>query len=85
MLNCDTPIAEPDPAEFTPACTTQSIFERGAGNVATTDAILDNYNPMADSVLLNADVAFENDWFTTVDFIGAVGSEDWTTGWTVGL
>jgi len=85
VLNCDTPIAEPDPAEFTPACTTQSIFERGIGNVATTDAILDNYNPMADSVLLNADVAFENDWFTTVDFIGAVGSEDWTAGWTVGL
>ena len=49
VLNCETQIEEP--ADFTAACTAESIFTRGTGNVTTEDAQLDNYMPMADSML----------------------------------
>ena len=84
VLNCETPIAEPE--DFTPSCTAESIFTRGEGNLTTQDAILDNYLPVDGSVLVTSGVTeLDGDWFEAVDFIGAVGSEDWTAGWTVGL
>ena len=49
------------------------------------EVILDNYLPVEGSVLLGAESTVSGDWFDSVDFIGAVGAEDWTAGWTVGL
>ena len=84
MLNCETQIEEP--ADFTAACTAESIFTRGTGNMTTEDAQLDNYMPMADSMLLSPESTVELPaWFDDAPYVGAVNDQDWTEGWTVGL
>jgi hypothetical protein len=86
VLNCETQIEEPDTAEFTPDCSTQSIFDRGVGNQSTRDSVLNNYMPIADSVLTeSAEAAELGAWFDEANYIGAIGDTDWTAGWTVGL
>ena len=84
VLNCETQIEEP--ADFTAACTAESIFTRGTGNMTTEDAQLDNYMPMADSMLLSPESTVELPaWFDDAPYVGAVNDQDWTEGWTVGL
>jgi hypothetical protein len=86
VLNCETQIEEPDTAEFTPDCSTQSIFDRGVGNQSTRGSVLNNYMPIADSVLTeSAEAAELGAWFDEANYIGAIGDTDWTAGWTVGL
>ncbi|MEE2757422.1 MAG: hypothetical protein VYA30_12275 [Myxococcota bacterium] len=86
VLNCETQIEEPDPAEFTAACTAESIFSRAGSNVTTDETVLENYMPASDSMLLSPADAIElAAWFDNTAFIGAVGDEDWTAGWTIGL
>jgi hypothetical protein len=63
--------------------TVQEWFEAQAGN-QQADAMLDGYVPQDGSPALADSVQPEGDsFFEAVDFIGGVGSEDWTAGWTI--
>jgi hypothetical protein len=63
--------------------TVQEWFEAQAGN-QQTDPELDGYTPQSGSPAMADSVQPEGDsFFEQVDFIGGVGSEDWTAGWTI--
>lgn len=65
-------------------CTAESFFTQQAGN-STDDPMLDGYMPAAGSPLMGAGSTPADAFFTSVDYIGAFGAEDWTAGWTIGL
>ena len=44
--------------------------------------ITPNYFPSSTGSATASDAATLNDNFESTDFIGAIGSEDWTAGWT---
>lgn len=63
----------------------ESWFFAGEGN-NQGDPMLDGFKPAAGSPLLGTGSAPTGDsFFVPADFIGAIGSDDWTTGWTFGL
>ncbi|MEE2788548.1 MAG: hypothetical protein VX589_14490 [Myxococcota bacterium] len=87
IFDCETPFEALDPmADYTPDCSAEDLFTRDGSN-QTAETKLENYTPGTNSPLVGASAAFENDdFFETVDFIGAVSADDdWTAGWTVGL
>jgi hypothetical protein len=62
--------------------TVQEWFEAQEGNQAV-DPMLDGYVPVSGSPALAASMQPGDGFFEDVDFIGGVGSQDWTAGWTI--
>jgi len=88
-INCTTLYADADvtPLPFT----TQSWYEAVQWNNAFgTDPMLEdpynerspNFLPASGSPLLNKGVDLSDSFFETTTYIGAMGSDDWTAGWT---
>ncbi len=78
---CETLFDEDDSADA--PFTVQEWFETDESNQAT-DPMLDGWVPQDGSPALTDSVQPEGDsFFEQVDFIGAVGSEDWTADWTI--
>ncbi len=73
MLACSQPFEDGDEA---------SIFAAGNGNDTVADLQLDGWVPSAGSPLLGAGQAPSDSFFDSADFIGAIGTDDWTAGWT---
>ena len=78
-----------DEEDFTPPFTVEAWFtELNDGNILgelqleAPQAETPEFMPTADSPLLGAGEAPADDWFETADFIGGMGDEDWTAGWT---
>lgn len=59
----------------------QEWFEAGDGN-EVADPMLDGWAPEAGSPAMRASVQPGDSFFEQVDFIGAIGQDDWTAGWT---
>jgi hypothetical protein len=63
----------------------EAFFTGGADNKVLTKGgknLFDGWVPKSDSDLLSGGATPDDDFFDKVDFIGAVGSDDWTAGWT---
>jgi len=71
-----------DETDFTPPFTVEEWFTMGEGN-AVKDPVLMGWVPGPASSLLSGGVAPSDPFFDKVDFIGAVGAQDWTLGWTI--
>jgi hypothetical protein len=70
-------------AEATEPFTVQEWFEGQNGNQAT-DPMLDGWVPQSGSPALTDSVQPDGDsFFEDAGFIGAVGEDDWTAGWTI--
>lgn len=77
-ISCDEPVKEYADVNLT------DFIEGQEGSVITTDAVVDGYTTTITSVT-PADLSADDSFFMATDFIGAVGSTDWTAGWAVGL
>ena len=77
IMDCGTPF-EADGAD-SPA---KTVFELSASNKIVGDVKLNGWVPEAGSPLLGAGVAVTGGLEAT-DFVGAIGTDDWTAGWTV--
>ncbi len=91
IANCDTMYIENEDDSFTAPFTVEDWFTKfNSDNQAVAPMLEDprpdsgtpNYAPAAGSPALGAGQAPSDSFFDQVDFIGAVGSEDWTAGWT---
>lgn len=80
ILNC----AKPYEAEGGDAWSTKTWFLSQNGN-QEADPKLNKYSPAAGSPALGAGLTPDDLFFEPVDFIGAIGSDDWTAGWTIQL
>jgi hypothetical protein len=77
--DCDTLFEEDD--DGTPF-SVQEWFEAGGGN-EVADPMLDGWAPEADSPAMRDSVQPDGDtFFEKVGFVGAIGQDDWTAGWT---
>ncbi len=80
-----------DDPQFDEPFTVQDWFEGQAANQQTDPMLGDahsvdapDYTPQAGSPALTTSVQPDgDDFFEKVDFIGGVGSDDWTKGWTI--
>jgi hypothetical protein len=71
-----------DEEDFTPPFTVEEFFmTMNTGNVVT-NPMIDGFMPSVGSPLLAGGAAPSDSFFDDVDFIGAMGDEDWTAGWT---
>lgn len=61
----------------------EAVFQDGEGNRLVDDLGLEGRAPSAGSPLLGAGRGLDDPWFDPVDFVGGVGADDWTAGWTV--
>ncbi len=77
VMDCGTPFEVVDSVAFA-----KDVFELNASNKVVADVKLDGWMPGAGSPLLGAGVAVTGGLEAT-DFVGAIGTEDWTAGWTV--
>jgi hypothetical protein len=81
ILACAAPFE--DSPDETETGTEEDVFGAGAGNQLLADLELDGWVPAAGSPLLGAGQAPDDAWFDAADFVGGVGADDWTAGWTV--
>ena len=91
LINCDTNYIENEDAAFTAPFSVEDWFTKLNTDNQVADAMLvdprpddgiPNYAPGAGSPALGAGQAPTDSFFDQVDFIGGVGAEDWTAGWT---
>jgi len=89
-LDCDTNFKDDSDDEGEPASDIEAFFTAGSGNGTTNVGVVDGFNLEAPDYRANSGVAAAitsehlTNWFDTVDFIGAVSTDDdWTAGWTV--
>lgn len=68
--------------EATEPFTVQDWFE-GQDNNQATDPMLDGWAPQSGSPALSASVQPDDSFFEDAGFIGAIGEDDWTAGWTI--
>ncbi len=81
ILGCANPFeASVDESE---SGTEEDVFADGTGNQTVADLMLDGWKPGTGSPLLGSGRAPADAWFDDVDFVGGIGAEDWTAGWTV--
>ncbi len=71
-----------DEEDFTPPFTVEDFFMTMNDGNLVIDPMLDTALPVDGSPLLGAGATPNDSFFTDVDFVGAVGDEDWTAGWT---
>ncbi len=81
LLACATPFE--DSTDEAEVGTEEDVFAEGAGNSTVSDLGLDGWVPTSGSPLLGAGSTPSDGWFDAVDFVGGVGQDDWTAGWTV--
>lgn len=79
--NADAKDFVEDDNDFTPPFTVEA-FATTLGNNLVLDPMLDRFTPKTGSPALTTGNPPTDAFFEDVDFIGAVGAEDWTTGWT---
>ena len=82
-INCDINFIDSDSGDL------ETWFTEQTGNSVGEAALMDAYNlitpnyfPSSTGSATASDAATLNDNFESTDFIGAIGSEDWTVGWT---
>ncbi|MCO4745727.1 MAG: hypothetical protein KC912_13120 [Proteobacteria bacterium] len=98
LLDCDVAITmdeEDANGDETPDIDPVNLstwFASGTGNTIGTADLEDAFNesapnfaPKSGSAALGNGVAPTDSFFDTADFIGAIGSEDWTAGWTTSV
>lgn len=74
VLACDTNFEDADE---------QPIFEAGTGNSTVADLGLgDDWVPDGGSPLASGGQAPSDSFFDAATFIGGIGTDDWTAGWT---
>ncbi len=73
MMDCATAFEDADE---------EPIFNAGSGNELVNDLGLVGWLPDGASPLLGAGQAPSDPWFEATTFVGAIGTDDWTTGWT---
>ena len=81
VLACDSSFEES--VEETETGTEEGVFGQGDGNRTVAELGLDGWVPAAGSPLLGAGDTPSDPWFEATDFVGGVGADDWTAGWTV--
>ena len=72
ILACPTPFENDEAA----------IFDAGTGNDTVGNLQLNGWVPAAGSPLLGAGQEPSDPWFDTANFVGGIGADDWTAGWT---
>lgn len=76
--------AKPFEAENGDAWSTKTWFLSQKGNLEVDPALVGGV-PSKSSPALGAGVTPDDLFFDPVDFIGAIGNEDWTAGWSIAL
>ncbi|MCO4748280.1 MAG: hypothetical protein KC912_26030 [Proteobacteria bacterium] len=95
LVDCTTPFLmdeqdfDGDSVNDTDPVNVSTWFTSGTGNLVTTADLEAPFNesapdfrPSSTSAALGAGLAPTDSFFDTADFIGAMGADDWTTGWT---
>lgn len=88
VMACDNPFE--DSVDETETGTEDDVFAAGAGNALVADLGLTNpfdqgapsFVPAAGSPLLDAGQSPSDAWFDATTYVGAIGTDDWTAGWT---
>ncbi len=91
ILHCATSYIENSDTGFTAPFTVEDFFlTLNTGNLVADPMLTDanptsgapNFLPQTGSPALGTGVAPTDSFFESADFIGAMGTTDWTTGWT---
>ena len=76
-------INDDDPTDIAAWFSAEGTNSLGATDLEDpTNPTAPNFAPKSTSALLGAGAAPADAFFDSVDFIGAIGSDDWTVGWT---
>jgi hypothetical protein len=85
VVHCNAVNGAPDfvdDDDFTPPFTVADFFmQMNQGNLVV-DPMLTDRTPTAESPLFGMATTPSDSFFEPVDFTGAIGSTDWTEGWT---
>ena len=72
-----------DEDDFTPPFTVEDFFMTMNDGNSVVDPLLAGVKPGPSSPLVSGGSAPADSFFDDVDFIGAIGDDDWTAGWTI--
>lgn len=81
-LNAEAPDFINDEEDFTPPFTVEDFFMTMNQGNAVVDPMLGGMLPSTGSPLMSGGAVPADSFFDDVDFIGGVGDDDWTAGWT---
>ena len=92
IVSCATNFIENTDDGFVSPFMVEDFFMSMNGNNVSADPMLENatptegapnFAPKVGSPAIGAGLAPADSFFDTTDYIGAIGSTDWTTGWTI--